>query len=126
MKLLKKDYIDILKHYNVIFNENIPINLLRKTTENIIAKKLCKCTKKVKNKDVNKDESRAIAICNNSVVLKKNLRINSFKCKNKAELNSLKNKKNQNKLFKNSQTIKLIPKNIPKKKYKTRKKNYKN
>ena len=122
MKLLKKDYIDILKHYNVIFNENIPINLLRKTTENIIAKKLCRCTKKVKNKDVNKDESRAIAICKNSVILKKNLNIHNFKCKNKVELKSLKNNKNREKLFKNSQTIKLIPKKIPKKKYKTRKK----
>lgn len=122
MKLLKKDYIDILKHYNVTFNENLPINLLRKTTENIIAKKLCRCSKQVKNKDANKDESRAIAICNNSVVLKKNLRIHSFKCKSKVELKSLKNNKNKEKLFKNSQTIKLIPKKIPKKKYKTRKK----
>ena len=116
MRLSKKNYIDILNHYNIIFNENLPVNLLRKTTENIIAKKLCRCTKQVKDKDENKDESRAIAICNNSVVLKKNLGIHSFKCKNKVELKSLKNNKKNEKLFKKSKTIKLIHKKIKKKK----------
>ncbi len=121
MKLSKQDYLDILNHYNIIYNKNLPINLLRKSTENIVAQKLCRCIRKVKNNDVNKDEPRAIAICNNSVILKKNLGIYNFKCKNKIELKSLKNSKKEDKVFKKSKTIKLIPKKLTRKKYKTKK-----
>ena len=50
MKLSKKqDYIDILNFYTINFSEDLPIKLLKKMTEKIIAEKLCRCIKKVPN-----------------------------------------------------------------------------
>ena len=72
MKLTKLDYIEILNFYNIKFNNDLPIKLLKKMTEKIIAEKLCRCIKKVPNKGF--PESRAIGICNNSVVQKKKIR----------------------------------------------------
>ena len=65
-----------------------------KMCEKIIAEKLCSCIKKVPNKDL--PESRAIGICNWSVVQKKNIGIYKFSCKKKKEL-KLKNNTNPNK-----------------------------
>ena len=70
MKLSKQDYIDVLNFYTINFNKDLPIKILKKMTEKIIAEKLCRCIKKVQNKGF--PESRAIGICNNSVVQKKN------------------------------------------------------
>tara|TARA_Y100000741_G_scaffold14141_2_gene11184 strand:- start:1634 stop:1993 length:360 start_codon:yes stop_codon:yes gene_type:complete len=84
MKLIKQDYIDILNFYAINFSENLPIKLLKKMTEKIIAEKLCRCIKKVPNKDY--PESRAIGICNWSVIQKKNLGIYKFSCSKKKEL----------------------------------------
>ena len=69
MKLKKEDYVDILKFYNINFSENLPIKILKKMTEKLIAEKLCRCIKKVPNEG--KPESRAIGICNWSVVQKR-------------------------------------------------------
>ncbi len=93
MKLTKQDYIDILNFYTINFSEDLPIKLLKKMTEKIIAEKLCRCIKKVPNEGL--PESRAIGICNNSVVQKKNLAIYKFSCKKKKEL-KLKNNSNPN------------------------------
>ncbi len=119
MKLRKEDYIDILNFYSINFSENLPIKLLKKMTEKIIAEKLCRCIKKVPNEGF--PESRAIGICNNSVVQKKNLGIYKFSCKKKKEL-KLKNNSNPNedKIYKTvNGTLGLKPKKQPKK---TRKK----
>ena len=99
MKLTKQDYIDILNFYTINFSEDLPIKLLKKMTEKIIAEKLCRCIKKVPNEGL--PESRAIGICNNSVVQKKNLAIYKFSCKKKKEL-KLKNNSypNEDKIFK--------------------------
>lgn len=91
MKLNKLDYIEILKFYNINFNENLPKKLLKKMVENIIAKKLCSCIKKVPN--LNQPESRAIGICNYSVLQRKNLKIKRFTCKKRPKLL---NKTNEN------------------------------
>ena len=93
MNLLKQDYCNILNFYNIKFNKNLPIKIIRKMTEKIIAEKLCRCIKKVPNEGL--PESRAIGICNWSVVQKKNLGIYKFSCKNKKEL-KLKNNANKN------------------------------
>ena len=119
MKLLKEDYIDILNFYSINFSKDLPIKLLKKMTEKIIAEKLCRCIKKVPNEGF--PESRAIGICNNSVVQKKNLGIYKFSCKKKKEL-KLKNNSNPNedKIYKTVNGILgLKPKKQPKK---TRKK----
>ena len=117
MKITKQEYINILDHYRINYNKNMPLNLLRKTAEKAFAGKLCRCVKKV-NK-YREDEARAIAICNNSVILKKNLSIHGFTCKKTQQLNSLKGAKpNASKLYKRQKTIKLIPIKIPKRQYK--------
>lgn len=69
MKLTKQDYKDILNFYAIDYSEDLPRKLLKKMTEKIIAEKLCRCIKKVPNKDY--PESRAIGICNWSVIKKK-------------------------------------------------------
>ena len=98
MNLTKSDYKEILKYYNIHFSDNLPITLLRKMAEKIIAEKLCSCFKKVPNKD--QPESRAIGICNYSVVKRKNLKINGITCKKRPQLKSKKNNKNQQNLIK--------------------------
>ena len=72
MKLYKKDYENILNYYNESFHENNSIKELKTKVENIIANKLCRCIKKVNNRI--KDDNYSIAICNNSVLTKKNLK----------------------------------------------------
>ena len=119
MKLSKQDYIDILNFYSINFSKDLPIKLLKKMTEKIIAEKLCRCIKKVPNEGF--PESRAIGICNNSVIQKKNLGIYKFSCKKKKEL-KLKNNSNPNedKIYKTVDgKLGLKPKKQPKK---TRKK----
>ena len=105
MKLTKNEYIEILNFYNINFNSNMPIKLIRKSVEKIIATKLCRCIKKVNNET---HESRAIGICNKSVIKNKNLGIYKFSCKKSPQL-KLKNNdsKNSNKLYKTNSNIKL-------------------
>ena len=88
-------------------------------TEKIIANKLCRCIKKVPNDNL--PESRAIGICNYSVIKKKNLGIYKFSCKNKKELKLKTNSKsNTDKIYKTvNGKLGLIPKKLHKK---TRKK----
>jgi len=88
MHLSKNEYKAILDHYNVKYARGMPLKLLRKTAENELAKTLCRCIKKVKV--LNPDEERAIAICKNSVVLKKNLGIYKFTCRKGRRLLPLK------------------------------------
>lgn len=110
MNLTKEDYINILDYYNIKYSKNLPINLLRNITEKIISEKLCRCIKKVPNE--NKPESRAIGICNFSVIKRKNLKINGFTCKKRPQLKASKfSKKRNNKLTKTINTkIRLKPK----------------
>ncbi len=89
--LSRKEYIEILKYYNIKFNENDNIKNLRKISENIIAEKLCKCIKSIANTTKNKDESKAIAICNKSIIQNKKLKIHKFTCKKKPKLLATKN-----------------------------------
>lgn len=107
MKLTKDDYINILEYYNIKINKNLPFSSLKKLVEKIIAEKLCSCVKKVHND--NHVESRAIGICNYSVVKRKNLKINGFTCKKRKMLKTSKINKNRlTKTIKNK--VSLIPK----------------
>jgi hypothetical protein len=78
MKLNKKDYIDILNYYNISSNK-LSTKMLKERSEKILATKLCRCIKKV-DPEV-KDKPRAVGICNNSVLNKKNLKGPRFTCK---------------------------------------------
>lgn len=84
MKLTKKDYIIILKFYKIEYPEDTKLKVIREKAEQILSEKLCRCIKKVTAP--NPDERRAIAICQNSVLTKKNLKIYRFTCKKKPKL----------------------------------------
>jgi len=79
-KITKKDYIKILKFYNI----SIPKkgNILRKKAENILSNKLCKCIKKFKGKS----EARAIGICTKSIINNKGFTRGRFRCKKKQNI----------------------------------------
>jgi len=78
MKLNKKDYTAILNYYN-IYTKNLSAKAMKERSEKILATKLCRCIKKVDPEIKNKP--RAVAICNNSVLNKKNLKGPRFTCK---------------------------------------------
>ena len=105
MRLLKQDYIEILDYYNINYSKNLPINLLRKMVEDKLAIKICSCIKKVKEKYNDSDEKRSIAICNNSVIKKKNLKIYGFSCKKKKTLKALQTNPKGNKVKKNGKYL---------------------
>lgn len=105
MKLTRNEYIEILNFYNIKFNSNMPLNLLRKSAEKIIATKLCRCINKVNNET---HESRAVGICNKSVIKNKNLAIYKFSCKKRPHLQVKNNdSKNINKLYKTNNNVRL-------------------
>ena len=90
MILNKKDYLNILHFYKLYNYDNSSLPKIKKQVENIISEKLCRCIKKVKTKYNDKDETRAIAICNNSVVKKKSINIYGFSCKKRPRLHNKK------------------------------------
>lgn len=94
-----EDYKTILKFYKIKNIEKLSKKEIKKYAEDILAEKLCSCIKKV-TKSNKLSEPSAIAICKDSVIRRKKLKINSFTCKNKAKL--IANKKTR----KNIQKIK--------------------
>ena len=102
MRLSLNDYISILKYYE-IEPSGMKTKDIKRKAEDILAKKLCRCIKSVDNKQ-DTNESKAIAVCKNSVLTKKNLKIAKFKCKRSAKL--LSSQKN-NKLMKTKRNLLL-------------------
>ena len=127
MRLSLNDYISILKYYE-IETSGMKTKDIKRRAEDILAKKLCRCIKAVDNKQGRTkqsgtkqsgtkqsrtkqsrpkqsiNESKAIAICKNSVFTKKNLKIAKFKCKKSTKL--LSSRKN-NKLMKTKRNLLL-------------------
>ena len=101
MGLLKQnDYIKILNYYDIPISSKDSSKTIKHKAENILAEKLCKCIKKVKksddehdNKTPTEDESKALAICSNSIFEKKGLERGLFDCKKKPRLINLHGKK---------------------------------
>ena len=86
MKLTSADYKTILTFYKIDFSKMKQRDIKEKA-EHLLATKLCKCIKKVEKKYSEKySEKRAIAICYNSVIKKKNLKTFRFTCKKGATL----------------------------------------
>ena len=79
MKLTHKDYVDILKFYEIDVS-NMKKREIKEKAEHLLATKLCKCIKSIKNKS-GASEKKAIAICYNSVIKRKGLKTFRFKCK---------------------------------------------
>lgn len=87
-ELSNSDYKKILEYYK----EEIPksARLLKMNAENIIATKLCRCIKKVDQKN----EARAIGICTKTILNRRGLTRGNFKCKGKGSIKLKKIKKN--------------------------------
>jgi adenylosuccinate synthase len=93
MGILKKnDYIKILNYYNIPITPTDSSKTIKNKAEEILADKLCKCIKKVKKTDDEKDidtqpevevetEGKAIGICSDSIFRRKGLKYNGFTCK---------------------------------------------
>ena len=103
--LNKNDYEKILNYYNLPFSVNDSYKKIKNKAEQILAEKLCKCIKKVKNdytptttnsnhdthnnsddSNASANESRAIAICTDNIFRRKGIRHGMFSCKNKPRL----------------------------------------
>jgi len=80
MKLSKNDYKSILNFYK-IDSDNLNNKQIKSKAEDILATKLCRCIKKVD--PTLKNESKAIAICTDSILKKKHLKSFRFTCKKK-------------------------------------------
>jgi hypothetical protein len=84
-RLSYNDYVDIMKFYKIDI-KGWKKKEVKDKAEHLLATKLCKCIKKVKGKSSGLNESKAIAICNNSVIKKKGLKTFKFTCKRGARL----------------------------------------
>ena len=91
MRLSLNDYKSILKYYNIDIT-GLKNSIIKGKAEDILAEKLCRCIKVVdkgRGNNTNKTtrlETKGIAVCKNSVLTKKNLKIFKFKCKKSAKL----------------------------------------
>ena len=88
MKLTNKDYKSILNFYKVDISA-LSSKDIKAKAEHYLAVKLCRCIKNVKGKSAKataNSEKRAIAVCYNSVLKKKNLKVFKFSCKKKVTL----------------------------------------
>jgi len=101
MNLTNKDYLEILKFYN-IDDKKLKKSEIKNKAEKILITKLCRCIKTI-NKFNKYNEKESIPICTNSVLKKK--KINSFKftCKKNPKFLLLKKKLTKKKLTKNRQ-----------------------
>jgi len=84
-KLSNSDYIKILSYYGQIIPKSK--RLLKQSAENILAKKMCSCIKKISPAG---EESRAIGICSKTVLKNKNLTRGRFTCRNNRQITGLK------------------------------------
>jgi hypothetical protein len=87
MKLNKSDYKNILKFYK-IDTSTLSSKDIKEKAEHFLAVKLCKCIKNIRASRYIRpnSEKRAISVCYNSVLKKKNLKIFKFTCKKKVKL----------------------------------------
>jgi hypothetical protein len=92
--LTKNDYEKILNYYNIPFSSSDSSKQVKNKAEEILAEKLCKCIKKVKDNtgtstgvsNSDADESRAVGICNDTVFRRKGIKHSAFTCKKKPKL----------------------------------------
>lgn len=79
------DYKDILQFYNIDYTSSNK-EQIKQNAENIIASKLCQCINKLDKVKKVKSRPYAVAICNNSILKKHNLKYYGFSCKKKPSL----------------------------------------
>lgn len=75
--LTHTDYVKILKYYKMPIPNSA--KTVKRTAEQMLATKLCRCIKKVGLED----EQKSIGICTRTVINRKGIRRGSFKCAKK-------------------------------------------
>ena len=99
-RLTRADYVTILEYYN-IDHTNMTYENIKDKAQDILGKKMCRCIKKIQKSPYRpQNESRAIAICRDSVLKKKNLKTYTFKCKQKYKLLPRKNTRRKLTIYK--------------------------
>ena len=78
IRLNATDYKKILEYYKLKIPTRSTLSNLKKRAEKALVKKICNCTKKLKSQ---MSETKAIGICANSVLKRKNLMYHRFTCK---------------------------------------------
>ena len=78
IRLNAQDYKKILEYYKLKIPTKSTLSNLKKRAEKALVKKICNCTKKLKSQ---MSETKAIGICANSVLKRKNLMYHRFTCK---------------------------------------------
>jgi|TARA_B110000444_G_C18789703_1_gene571833 hypothetical protein len=90
MNLTNKDYLEILKFYN-IDDKKLKKSEIKNKAEKILITKLCRCIKTI-NKFNKYNEKESIPICTNSVLKKKKITSFKFTCKKNPKFLLLKKK----------------------------------
>jgi hypothetical protein len=85
-KLSRKNYESVLKFYKLPFQSNQPLKELRRTVEELMSDKLCRCIKKVTEQGHPDGEKRAIPVCKRSILHRKGLTDSGFSCKKKKSI----------------------------------------
>lgn len=112
MELSHKDYLDILKFYDIKYSKLSQKNV-KLVAEKILAEKLCRCYKKVSKTTT----ENPLAICRSSVLKRKNLKNYNLSCKKRSRLISKKGtNKKLAKLKDTKKTKKLSVKKIHRRK----------
>ena len=78
IRLNATDYKKILEYYKLKVPTRSTLNNLKKRAEKALVKKICNCTKKLKSQ---MSETKAIGVCADSVLKRKNLMYHRFTCK---------------------------------------------
>ena len=78
IRLNATDYKKILEYYKLKIPTRSTLSNLKKRAEKALVEKICNCTKKLKSQ---MSETKAIGVCANSVLKRKNLMYHRFTCK---------------------------------------------
>ena len=81
-----EEYNAVLRYYDIDAT-GMTSKQRKRRAEDILATKLCRCIKKVEDKV--EEKSQAIAICTESVISKKDLKVSGFKCDKKKKVKGL-------------------------------------
>ena len=98
MELSSGDYKKIVNYYQIPKQNDKTYKTL---AEDMLADKLCKCIKSVRNKP-GLNEKSAIGICRDSIFKKRNIDFYTFGCKKQAKLHKKKNTRRRVKKFSKS------------------------
>jgi hypothetical protein len=90
-ELTTNDYKKILEYYDKPVPKSA--RLIKAAADKILAKKLCRCIKKVEKNVKSASEGRAIGICTKTIFNSKGITRGKFKCKGKQSVKTRKIRK---------------------------------